>query len=93
VSVVTTLCAQYGLNVRFADLGTWGRDELRAEYDPDVPEIRVNRHLPADLVEFAILHEIYHHREAIGEVSVLRDRRAREAAANDYAAQLLEALT
>jgi Zn-dependent peptidase ImmA (M78 family) len=93
VSVVTTLCAQYGLNVRFADLGDWGRDELRAEYDPDVPEIRVNRHLRADLVEFAILHELYHHREAIGEVSVPRDRRAREAAANDYAAQLLEALT
>jgi Zn-dependent peptidase ImmA (M78 family) len=79
------------VRVCFADLGDWGKDELRAEYDPDVPEIVINRHLPADLVEFAILHELYHHREAIGEIAVLRSRAARERAANAYAAHLLEA--
>jgi hypothetical protein len=42
-------------------------------------------------VEFAILHELYHHREAIGEIVVQRDRAVREAAADAYAAQLLEA--
>ena len=26
--------ARYGIAVRFADLGDWGRDELRSEYDP-----------------------------------------------------------
>ena len=90
-SIVTELCAQYCVCVCFADLGDWGKDELRAEYDPEVPEIRINRHLSADLVESAILHELYHHREAIGEIAVLRDRAARERAADLYAAQLLEA--
>ncbi len=85
------LCARYGVRVSVADLGDWGDAELRAEYDPGVPEIRVNRRLSADLVEFAILHELYHHREAIGEIVVQRDRAVREAAADAYAAQLLEA--
>jgi hypothetical protein len=87
----TALCAQYGVRVCFADLGDWGDAELRAEYDPGVPEIRINRHLSADLVEFAILHELYHHREAIGEIALQRDRAMREAAADAYAAQLVEA--
>ncbi|MGC9992816.1 MAG: ImmA/IrrE family metallo-endopeptidase [Candidatus Cybelea sp.] len=86
------LCTQYGVHVRFADLGDWGKAELRAEYDPRVPEICINRRLSADLVEFAVLHELYHHREAIGEIAVLRDRAAREDAADAYAAQLLEVL-
>jgi Zn-dependent peptidase ImmA (M78 family) len=87
---VIELCAQYGVRVCFADLGDWGKAELRAEYGPDVPEIRINRHLSADLVEFAILHELYHHREAIGQIAVLPSRSAREAAADAYAARLLE---
>jgi len=86
----TTLCAQYGVRVCFADLGDWGKAELRAEYDPDVPEIRINRNLVDDLVEFAILHELYHHREAIGQIAVLPSRSAREAAADAHAARLLE---
>ena len=56
-----TLCSRYRLRVVFADLGDWGRDELRAEYDPDEAEIRVNRRLPAELVPLAIAHELYHH--------------------------------
>ncbi|MGA2760619.1 MAG: ImmA/IrrE family metallo-endopeptidase [Candidatus Cybelea sp.] len=87
------LCAEHHVRVCFADLGDWGDAELRAEYDPDVPEIRINRRLSADLVDHAILHELYHHREAIGEIAVLRDRAAREEAADAYAAQLLEVLS
>ena len=36
----------------------------------------------------AIGHELYHHREAIGEIPVLPTRAAREAAADAYAREL-----
>jgi hypothetical protein len=49
----------------------------------------VSRQLCADRVAFAILHELYHHREAIGEIDVITGRSAREAAADAYAAELL----
>jgi hypothetical protein len=84
------LCAAYGVSVRFAELGDWGEDELRAEYDPAGPEIRIHIRLEADLVARAIGHELYHHREAIGEVAVLGNKRAREAAADNYAAELIK---
>lgn len=88
----------YGVAIRFADLGDWGRGELLAEYDPRAPEIRLNIRiaatLPADrlgeFVALAVGHELYHHRERIGEVAVLRDRDAREAAAHAFARGLLE---
>ncbi|MBV9333569.1 MAG: hypothetical protein JO146_06145 [Candidatus Eremiobacteraeota bacterium] len=87
----------YGVSVRFADLGDWGRDELRAEYDPAIPEIRLNLRVAAamtagelgEFVALAVGHELYHHREQIGEVAVLKDRRARETAAADFAHELL----
>jgi hypothetical protein len=44
-----------------------------------------------DAVDRAIAHELYHHREAIGEVPRLADRAAREAAADAYADTLTEA--
>jgi hypothetical protein len=84
------LCAAYGVSVRFTELGDWGEDELRAEYDPAGPEIRIHIRLEADLVARAIGHELYHHREAIGEVAVLGNKRAREAAADNYAAELIK---
>ncbi len=70
--------------VRFADLGDWGDADLRAEYDPAVPEIRINLRvaeaLPADdlgkFVALAVGHELYHHRERIGEIAVAADRRS-----------------
>ncbi len=91
------LARSYGITVRFADLGDWGCDELRSEYDPATPEIRINLRVAAELrvdelgafVVLAVGHEIYHHREAIGEIVVLADRRAREAAAGAYAAELM----
>ena len=89
---------EYGVGVRFSDLGDWGGNELRAEYDPRIPEIRLNiriaARLPAgrlgEFVALAVGHELYHHRERIGEVEVARDRGAREAAADDFARELLE---
>jgi len=88
----------YGLGVRFADLGDWGRDELRSEYDPEIPEIRLNVRVAralsgaqlGEFVELAVGHELYHHRERIGEIPVERDRRARESAADAFARSLLE---
>ncbi|HZV77110.1 MAG TPA: hypothetical protein VFF63_05060 [Candidatus Babeliales bacterium] len=88
----------YGVGVRFEDLGEWGSAQLRSEYDPAVPEIRLNvryaaRLSAAELDEFVALavgHELYHHRERIGEIAVLSDRRARESAACEFARSLME---
>ena len=88
----------YGVVIRFADLGDWGSDELRSEYDPAIPEIRLNIRVAAELstqdlgefVALAVGHELYHHRERIGEISKLSDRGARESAAADFARALLE---
>ncbi len=88
----------YGVAIRFADLGDWGADELRAEYDPGVPEIRLNIRIAASLetaelgefVALAVGHELYHHRERIGEIAVIGDRHARESAAGQFARELLD---
>jgi hypothetical protein len=88
----------YGVAVRFAELGDWGSAELRSEYDPAIPEIRINlaaatalsaREL-GEFVALAVGHELYHHRERIGEIPWLRERRARESAAAAYARELME---
>lgn len=96
-SPVFQLAEEYGVSVEYADLGEWGMDELRSEYDPGGPVIRVNKrvieHLPVaeigDFIAFAIGHELYHHREHKGEIPRLLDRAARETAANDFARKLL----
>ena len=77
------------MRVELADLGDWGSTRLIAEYDPDGPTIRVNRReLPHVAIEQAIAHELYHHREAIGEVVRLRSRADRERAADAFAVAL-----
>lgn len=89
----------YGVAVSFADLGDWGASELRSEYDPREPAIRVNaraarRFSAQALREFVMLavgHELYHHREAIGEVPTRSDRAERESAADRYARDLANA--
>lgn len=94
---VFELAKQYGVEIEYADLGEWGVDELRSEYDPHGPVIRVNKrvieHLPVaeigDFIAFAVGHELYHHREHRGEIPRLLDRAARETAANDFARKLL----
>ena len=95
------LARSYGIAISFADLGDWGLDELRSEYDPAKPEIRLNVRIaeqlaPEELGEFvtmAVGHELYHHRERIGEIVVIGDRVAREHAANDFARELLRRKT
>ena len=92
------LAREYGIEVEFADLGDWGVDELRSEYDPSGPTIRINSRVaeqmtPAELGEFVVIsvgHELYHHREAIGEIERLQERKDREIAANEFARRLLE---
>ena len=93
-----TLAREYGIEIEYADLGDWGVDQLRSEYDPHGPAIRVNRRvvesLPAEEVDgfvaFAVAHELYHHREHCREVRRLETRAARENAADDFARSLLQ---
>ena len=93
---VRGIAAAYGVRVEVDDLGAWGGTTLVAEYDPDGPVIRINeRALPRasscevrDAIDRAIAHELYHHREAIGEIAPLADRAARERAADAFAARL-----
>ena len=96
MSAARVLARRYGLTIRFADLGDWTRCELRSEYDARRREIRLNRRVAAALqgerlrrfVEFAIAHELYHHREWIGEVPRLHRASRREAAADAFARAL-----
>jgi len=92
------LAREYGVDVSFADLGDWGVDELRSEYDPNGPAIRINTRVAeqmsaaelGEFVAFAIGHELYHHRETIGEIEKLPERKDREIAANAFARKLLD---
>jgi hypothetical protein len=89
----------YGISIVFDDLGDWGGSELRSEYDPHRREIRINArvarklsgHALDEFVELAVGHEVYHHREAIGEIAKLPERGAREAAADAFARELMTA--
>lgn len=79
----------YGVEVIVEDLGDWGAARLVAEYDPRGPVIRVHSGAP-DRFALAVAHELYHHRERIGEVPRLATRAQRERAAHAYAEALLE---
>jgi hypothetical protein len=100
LSEALRLAREYNVAVRCADLGDWCDGELRAEYDATIPEIRINQRIAEALlgaererfVALAIGHELYHHREHLGEVPTLPKRAAREAAANAYALKLLDEL-
>jgi hypothetical protein len=97
MNAALSLARRYGITVRFADLGDWGEHDLRSEYDATMPEIRLNLRwlnaMPyndrARFVELAVGHELYHHREAIGEVARLQTCEARESAADTFAQALL----
>jgi hypothetical protein len=99
MSDLRAVAAAYGVAIELLDLGDWGRATLIAEYDPDGPTIRINaraitRGCADDTrraIDLAIAHELYHHREAVGEVDRVREPSARERAADAYAAALLEA--
>ena len=97
MNIALKLARDYGITVYFADLGDWGIDELRSEYDPNGPSIVINSRVAeqCDVVElgefvtFAVGHELYHHREHIEEIPRLRERKEREIAANAFARELL----
>ncbi len=92
--------ASYGIAIELADLGDWGSAALFSEYDAGGPVIRVNaraleryrEHCGSlsscdvrSFIDLAVAHELYHHREAIGEIPRLSSHRLREAAADAYA--------
>jgi len=91
------------MRIEFADLGDWGDAELRSEYDPQGPVIRINSRIAdklapeerAAFVKRALAHEMYHHLEHLGEIPVIADPAAREAAASalpfDFAQDRLSA--
>lgn len=95
-----TLAAGCGVVIEVTDLGAWGSATLISEYDPAGPTIRINgraidRYRTAcgalsscavrAFIDLAVAHELYHHREATGEVKRLATRAGREAAADAYA--------
>ncbi len=92
------LALHYGVPISLDDLGDWGASELYSEYDPNGPAIRVNARVAQALPErerdafvlTAVGHEIYHHRERLGEVRIIAERVAREAAADAYARALCD---
>jgi hypothetical protein len=88
---VRALAAAYGVRVERAALGDWGATWLVAEYDPDGPVIRVDTRVRDAEIDHAIAHELYHHREAIGEIARIADRTAREEAADAFAAAMVPA--
>lgn len=92
------LARAYGVAIAFADLGDWGpAAQLRSEYDPQGPTIRINTRMietlaTDELGEFltlAVGHELYHHREHRGEIEKLADRQTRERSADAFARELL----
>lgn len=92
------LAVAYGIAIAIDDLGDWGNAELRSEYDPSGPAIRINArvvwalppHQRELFIERAIGHELYHHREQLGDVALLSSRDAREVAADAYARSLTQ---
>jgi hypothetical protein len=100
VSDPQLLARQYGVAIELADLGDWGDALLVSEYDPAGPVIRINERAieryrttrgalsscdVRALIDFATAHELYHHREAIGEVARVASGAEREAAADAFA--------
>jgi hypothetical protein len=81
-----------GVEIEYADLGDWGDDELRSEYDPQGPVIRINSRvldaLPVaqrePFIARCISHELYHHREHRGDIARLPTRAQRERAAGEF---------
>lgn len=86
-----TAARDFGIAIELADLGDWGSATLVSEYDPAGPIIRINsRALPTgsscavrEHIDAAVAHELYHHREALGEIARLPSREARERAAGE----------
>jgi hypothetical protein len=86
-----------GVAVAICDLGDWGESELRSEYDPKGPIIRINSRVlnrvqgsdRARFVARAIGHEIYHHHERTGIIPRIVRHADREIMADRFAAEHL----
>jgi hypothetical protein len=84
-----TVARDFGIAIELADLGDWADATLVSEYDPAGPVIRINtRAIPAgsscdvrEHIDRAVAHELYHHREAIGDVPRSAGHAQRERAA------------
>jgi hypothetical protein len=73
------------------DAGTESTHPDIASTEPNVT-LSLSKGAPqCDAIDHAIAHEMYHHREAIGEIPRLADRAARERAADAFADELLRA--
>lgn len=85
----------YGIDIALSDLGAAAERVRIAEYEPEGPTIRINTRAleraadPIALARRAVAHELYHHRERLGEVERFPDRSDRERAADDFACELL----
>ncbi len=94
------LAAACGVTLELTDLGDWGAATLISEYDPCGPAIRVNERAierfrsacgalnscdVRTFIDLAVAHELYHHREATGDVARLPTLAQREQAADAYA--------
>lgn len=97
---IRTLAADAGVSIELSDLGDWGAATLVSEYEPGGPRIAINeraidRYRTAcggssscdvrSFIDFAIAHELYHHREATGQIAKLASHAEREAAADAFA--------
>ncbi len=97
MNLALKLAREYGIAIRFADLGDWGAGELRSEYEPAGPAISINQRVLealsvpelGEFITLAVGHELYHHREWLGEVPRLPEHPQRETAANEFARTLL----
>lgn len=87
-----TVARERGIAIELADLGAWGDAALVSEYDPAGPVIRINTQaIPPgsscavrEHIDRAVTHELYHHREATGEIPRLPQHAARERAAGEH---------
>lgn len=90
------LAQRYGIDVVFCDLGVYSNCELRSEFDPTEPSIRVNARLTEALsqddaqrfIQHAIAHELYHYFEHRGVVHRAKARAQREQNAERFARRL-----
>ena len=97
VSDLIATAGAYGVKVVFSDLGIYSGHELRSEFDPSEPAIRINARLIGAMtpeqrgrfIAHAIGHELFHYFEHRGEIPTSRNRKAREEFANGFAQTLI----
>ncbi len=103
---VRNLAARAGIVIELSDLGDWGDAVLVSEYDPAGPAIRINERAieryrafcgslsscdVREAIDFAIAHELFHHREATGDAPRAGTHAEREAQADAFARTLVNA--